>query len=63
MIARARPTFLFILTFFAIVFSSHEARAQGNEHPNADSLSRSIKEAQSSLSLALREMLESVASA
>ena len=40
MIARARPTLLFILTFFVIVFSSHEARAQGNEHPNADSLSQ-----------------------
>ena len=40
MTARARPIVLFILTFFAIVFSPHEARAQGNEHPNPDSLSQ-----------------------
>jgi hypothetical protein len=38
MTARVRPLVLSFLVFFAIAFSPHVVRAQGNEHPNADSL-------------------------
>jgi hypothetical protein len=40
MTARVRPLALFVLVLFAIAFSPHAVRAQGNEHPNADSLSQ-----------------------
>jgi hypothetical protein len=38
MTARVRPLVLFVLVLFAIALAPHEVRAQGNEHPNADSL-------------------------
>jgi hypothetical protein len=40
MTARARPIVFFLLVFFAIAFSPHAVRAQGNEHPNPNSLSQ-----------------------
>jgi hypothetical protein len=47
MTARVRPLVLFVLVLFAIVFSPHEARAQGNEHPNPDSTNEDLSKIKS----------------
>jgi hypothetical protein len=43
MTARVRPIVLSVLVFFAIAFSSRDARAQGNEHPESLSQRGDIK--------------------